>query len=75
MKAVIYIVAFLLFVQNGYGQGKDYRDSVDKIVMKQIKKGSKHFNDKDKEVKRHYWYNKKSNRGCYNRHATCFAGI
>ena len=62
MKAVIYIVVFFLFFQNGYGQGKAYRDSVDNIVMKQIKKGSKHFNDKDKEAKRHYWYNKKSNQ-------------
>ena len=62
MKALIYIVAFFLFTQDGYSQGKAYRDSVDKILMKQIKKGSKHFTDNDKEAKRHYWYNKKSNQ-------------
>jgi hypothetical protein len=62
MKAALYLVAFFLFIQNGFGQGKAYRDSVDNIIMKQIKKGSKHFNDKDKEAKRHYWYNKTSNQ-------------
>ena len=62
MKAFIHIVAFFLFIQNAYGQGKTYRDSVDKILMKQIKKGSKSFHDKDKEAKRYYWYHKKSNQ-------------
>ena len=62
MKAVVYIVAFSLFIQNGYSQGEAYRDSVDKIVVKQIKKGNKTFNEKDKEAKRYYWYHKKSNQ-------------
>jgi hypothetical protein len=62
MKAVVHIIAFFLFIQNGYGQGKAYRDSVDKILMKQIKKGNKTFHDKDKEAKRSYWYHKKSNQ-------------
>jgi len=62
MKAFIHIVAFFLFIQNAYGQGKAYRDSVDKILMKQIKKGSKTFKDSDKDIKRLYYYHKKSNQ-------------
>lgn len=56
MKAVIYIVAFFLFIQHGYGQGKAYRDSVDKMVLKRIKKSNKTFKDSDKDIKRHYYY-------------------
>ena len=63
MRVVFYIITFSLFIHNGYGQGEAYRDSIDKIVMKEIKrKGTKTFNDNDKDIKRHYWYNKNSNQ-------------
>ena len=62
IKEVIYTIAFFLIVQNGYGQEKTYKDSVDDIVIKQIKKGGKHFKDHDKDTKRHYTYNKRLNQ-------------
>lgn len=75
MKAVVYIAALFLFTLNGYGQKKSYKDSVDDITLKQIKKGSKTFRDNDKDTKRYYWYNKRSNQivgisiGYHNEHS------
>ena len=62
MKAGIFIIAFFILAQNGYGQQRAYKDSVDDLTLKLAKKGSKTFKDNDKEAKRHYWYHKKSNQ-------------
>ena len=78
IKEVIYTIAFFLFIQNGYGQEKTYKDSIDDITLKQIKKGSKTFRDHDKHAKRHYWYNKRSNQivsiviGYHNEHSAVY---
>jgi hypothetical protein len=59
MKAITIIGVFLLLAHHLNSQQITYKDSIDK-VLKQYRKGNKVFNDKDENIKRRYYYHKKS---------------
>jgi len=61
MKAITCIGIFLLLTQYLNSQQITYKDSIDK-VLKQYRKGNKVFHDKNEDIKRRYYYHKKTNQ-------------